>query len=372
MDCVSRKNSTMKAGENRKMDQEQFRQVPLPESWAADWQIDRRLGSGAYSTVYRAVRRDLPGVDAAIKIISIPASEAETDSLRAEGFNASQSQSYYDDIARQYISEIELMEQLKGTPHIVGIEDYKTVRRADGIGNYIFIRMELLTPLDSLMRQRSLTEEEVIRVGIDICSALQLCEAKNILHRDIKPANIFYNDKTPGYIFYKLGDFGIARSVRAMTHGLSSKGTPNYMAPEVFAGKKYDQRADLYSLGVTLYRLLNNNRLPFSSPNDFSAASREDALYRRMAGEPLPLPACGDTGAARVVLKACEFDPDRRYPSAAAMRADLEALLGRAPRPVSPSPAYQTNETLVIVPERPVPVPPAAPAPEAVKAPAAQ
>ena len=179
--------------------------VRLPKSWAMDWTIDRRLGSGASSTVYRAVRRDHPGIDAAIKIISIPASEAERDSLRSEGLNASQSQSYYDDMARQYVSEIELMEQLKGTPYIVAIADYKAVRRSDVVGNYIFIRMELLTPLDSLMSQRTLREDEVLRIGIDLCRALELCEAKNILHRDIKPANIFYNDKTPGYIFYKLG-----------------------------------------------------------------------------------------------------------------------------------------------------------------------
>ena len=157
--------------------------------------------------------------------------------------------------------------------------------------------IELLTPLDSLMSQRKLREDEVLRIGIDICSALELCEAKNILHRDIKPANIFYNDKTPGYIFYKLGDFGIARSLQAMTHGLSTKGTPNYMAPEVFAGKPYDHRADLYSLGITLYRLLNENRHPFSSGQDFSAAAREQALARRMTGEPLPLPTGGSREA---------------------------------------------------------------------------
>ncbi|MBR5090374.1 MAG: hypothetical protein IK093_13175, partial [Ruminiclostridium sp.] len=69
------------------------------------------------------------GIDAAIKIISIPASESETDTLRTEGYSASQSQSYYDDVARQYISEIELMEQLKGTPHGEDIKLYG----ADGV-----------------------------------------------------------------------------------------------------------------------------------------------------------------------------------------------------------------------------------------------
>lgn len=156
------------------MEQGRIPNIQLPQSWAVDWEIDRLLGSGAYSSVYRAVRRDHPGIDAAIKIITIPISETETDTLRSEGFSADQSQSYYDDVARQYISEIEMMEELKGNTHIVGIEDYKVVRRTDMIGNYIFIRMELLIPLETLMRQRSLTEKEVLRVGIDICGSFQV------------------------------------------------------------------------------------------------------------------------------------------------------------------------------------------------------
>ena len=75
--------------------------------------LDRALGSGAFSTVYRAVRRDNPGIEAAIKVISVPASDAETAALRMEGMNETQTQSYYDDIARQYVSEIDLMEDLK-------------------------------------------------------------------------------------------------------------------------------------------------------------------------------------------------------------------------------------------------------------------
>ena len=311
--------------------------IRLPRSWETDWELDRYLGSGAYSTVFRAVRKGHAGMDAAIKVISIPANPSETEALKAEGLTAEQSQSYYDDIARQYVSEIDLMEQLKGTTNIVSIEDYKAVRRGDAIGDRIFIRMELLKPLDAVTRQRTLTEEEVLRLGIDICSALEMCEAKAILHRDIKPANIFINDKTPGYVFYKLGDFGVARNLHAMTHGLSQKGTPNYMAPEVFSGKPYDKRADLYSLGITLYRLLNDNRLPFTPAGNFSSAAMESALSRRMSGEPLPLPCRGSRAACQAILKACEYHPEQRYAGASEMKAALEAALrggrGTAGRP---------------------------------------
>ena len=301
--------------------------IRLPETWAADWILDRRLGSGAFSTVYRAVRRDRPGVEAAIKVISIPANEAEAAALCAEGMNESQSQSFFDAVAREYISEIDLMEDLKGTPNIVSIEDYKVVRKPDGIGNNIFIRMELLKPLDTVLRERTLTEQEAVRLGIDLCSALELCEARKIIHRDIKPANIFVNDKASGYVFYKLGDFGIARSMDSMTRGLSKKGTPNYMAPEVFFGKPYDHRADLYSLGITLYRLLNNNQLPFISDQEMTPATREEALSRRLAGEKLPPPAAAGKALSQVILKACESRPEDRFRSASEMKAALQELL---------------------------------------------
>ena len=310
------------------------RAVRLPESWAADWVLDRALGAGAFSTVYRAVRRDRPGVEAAIKVVSVPGSEAEVAALRSEGMNAAQSQSWFDAIARDYTSEIDLMEDLKGAPNIVGIEDYKVVRKPGGIGNNIFIRMELLKPLDAFVLKRQLTEREAIRLGIDICGALELCASRKIIHRDIKPANIFVNDKMPDRLYFKLGDFGIARSMQALTHALSKKGTPNYMAPEIFNGKTYDARADLYSLGITLYRLLNNNQLPFVTSGNVTPSAREAALSRRLSGEKLPPPANASRELNAILQKACAFDPRERYASAREMKTALEALLaGKAGGP---------------------------------------
>ena len=82
---------------------------------------------------------------------------------------------------------------------------------------------------------------------------------RNIIHRDIKPENIFVND----FGDFKLGDFGIARKMENVTGGLSQKGTFNYMAPEVAGNGRYDSRADIYSLGIVLYRLLNQEPAAF-------------------------------------------------------------------------------------------------------------
>ena len=179
----------------------------------------------------------------------------------------------------------------------------------------------------SVLRERRMTEREVIRLGIDICNALDLCEEKHIIHRDIKPANIFVNDKTPRHVFYKPGDFGVARNLASLTQGLSKKGTPNYMAPEVVNGKPYDHRADIYSLGITLYRLLNGNRLPLVAASDITPTMRENAVARRLGGEKLPPPENASRGLTKAVLKACEYRPEDRYDSAREMKQALEAAL---------------------------------------------
>ena len=96
--------------------------------------------------------------------------------------------------------------------------------------------MELLTNLyDQVMSNSSseacLSQREVIKLGVHLCRALELCSRKNIIHRDIKPENIFISPHGE----YKLGDFGVARQVEQTMSGLSKKGTYTTMAPEVFS-----------------------------------------------------------------------------------------------------------------------------------------
>ena len=225
-----------------------------------EWQIEKKLGRGSYGVVYQAVRKDHHVEShAAIKVISIPSETSEVDSLRAEGLDMNATRTYLQGIVNDFVNEIQLMESLKGIQNIVSVEDYKVVEKTGEIGWNIYIRMELLTPFNTYICDKKMTEKEVIKLGTDICTALEICSRRNIIHRDIKPENIFVND----FGDFKLGDFGIARKLENMTGGLSQKGTYNYMAPEVANSTTYDARADIYSLGIVLYRLLNNNRLPF-------------------------------------------------------------------------------------------------------------
>lgn len=287
-----------------------------------EWKIEKQLGKGSYGVVYQAVRND-NNVEskAAIKVITIPTDSSEVDSLRSEGLDMDGTKSYFKGIVDEFVGEIQLMESLKGMQNIVSVEDYKVVERTDEIGWNIYIRMELLTPFNNYICDKNITEAEVIKLGTDICTALEICSQRNIIHRDIKPENIFVND----FGYYKLGDFGIARKLENVTGGLSQKGTFNYMAPEVANSSEYDARVDTYSLGLVLYRLLNNNKLPFLDTEKqlLSPSERKNAVERRLRGETLTPPAGASAEMADLILRACSYQPGFRFASATEMKEAL-------------------------------------------------
>ncbi len=294
----------------------------LRDIWP-EWEIDSLISHGSFGTVYKASKlNSMAANTAAIKIISITGDNTDCTGL---SFDASRSmlQEAVDDCTR----EIEMMLNFKSAPNIVIIEDYERKEIPDTVGWRIFIRMELLTPLTELMRNRSLKEADVIKLGMDICTALEYCAKENVIHRDIKPANIFINK----FGDYKLGDFGIAKKLESLSGHLSRKGTPNYMAPEIFNNvpdSDSDSTVDTYSLGIVLYQLLNNYRLPFIDPDKqiLSYDDPEKALRKRVSGEALPLPCNASSEMAKIILKACSFSSADRYKSAGEMKRDLNAV----------------------------------------------
>ena len=296
----------------------------LSAIWS-EWNIVERIGEGSFGDVYKVMRNEHGFIDyAAVKVISIPRSISELNSLKADGYDESSARSYFEGVVTDCVSEIKLMVSMKGTANIVNVEDYKVVEKTGVIGWDIFIRMELLTSFVDHSADKKLTESEVIKLGQDMCSALELCAAKNIIHRDIKPENIFRSS----FGDYKLGDFGIARELEKSSGAMSmtSIGTFNYVAPEIPTTKKYDATVDIYSLGLVLYRQLNNNRLPFIDPyaDQITYQARKDAAERRINGEALPFPVDASPEMGHVILRACSFDPSLRFRTATEFKQALE------------------------------------------------
>jgi len=290
------------------------------------WSIQRLIGEGSFGKVFEIRREDFGEVyTAALKVISVPQNKNELQSAYDEGMTGSQAEEYFYSMVQDIVREFAIMARLKGTGNVVSYEDHAVIRHQEGLGWDILIRMELLSPLLAYAKAHPFTRRDVIRLGIDICKALELCQKYNVIHRDIKPENIFVSENGD----FKLGDFGIARTIERASSGLSKKGTYNYMAPEVYRGEEYGFSVDLYSLGIVLYRFLNRNRLPFlpPPPKEISFRSRETALARRMAGETPEVPFYAQGRIGEIVQKACAFDPKERYSSPAQMRQELESIL---------------------------------------------
>lgn len=299
--------------------------IDLKKAWP-DLEPVEKIGEGSYGTVYKCRKiENGKEVFSAVKVITVPKNESEYDVLRIDGFSKEATKQYFADIIDSFSSEIKLLEELKDQPNIVRIEDSKIIAH-DEIKWDIFIKMELLTSFREYSQSHTITREDVIRLGVDICSALEACEKKKIIHRDIKPENIFV-DKDGNF---KLGDFGVARQLEKTNTTMSQKGTYNYMAPEVVFKKKYDKRADIYSLGMVMYKLLNNNREPFVDPDKqiIRYKDRSEAMDRRLKNERLPAPKNADANLAAIILNACEFEKEKRISSATEFKKLLLSVGG--------------------------------------------
>ncbi len=290
------------------------------------WKIVRMIGEGSFGKVFEIQREDF-GVTykAALKAITIPQSQSEVREILSEGMDNESARTYFSSLVKDLVNEFALMSKLKGNSNIVSYENHQVIEHKDGIGWDILIQMELLTPLNSYLQQNPISQQDVIKLGIDLCKALELCQKYNIIHRDIKPENIFVSNNGD----FKLGDFGVARTAEKTTSGMSKKGTYTYMAPEVYKGEAYGATVDIYSLGIVLYRLLNGNRMPFMPPAPalITYDDREKALVRRLSGEPLPPPVNAKGRLADVVRKACTFRAADRYSRPEQLRQDLESVL---------------------------------------------
>lgn len=297
----------------------------INEIWP-EWQAEELLGTGSFGKVYKVRREKMGHISyAAVKVIELPQEMSEVKNLRTSGMDNSSIHVYYKDLIKDLMNEISVMESLKTANNIVAIEDYEVVEKKDEFGWIILIRMELLQNLGEYLEMHTMTEKDVMRLGIDICNALSSCEKENIIHRDIKIDNVFINT----FGAYKLGDFGISKQLEKTSSAMSQKGTNMYMAPEIYRGEAYGSSVDIYSLGIMLYRILNGGRFPFMppTPQPLRYDDTEKAMQRRLSGEPVPEIAGINKKLLQLIQKACAFDAAGRFSSAAELGRELTQLM---------------------------------------------
>lgn len=242
--------------------------------------VSEKLGSGAFGTVYKVIKSNAAGQYVrALKHITIPTEKQYNSVLNSMGGDVSKANNYFSQMLSNIVSEIRILNDLseKGVQHIVRYYE-NDILVTDSPRQYdIFILMEYLTPLEDFIQSMDFLVRDVLKLGLDVLYGLQSCHDNGVIHRDIKDDNIFVSDKGE----YKIGDFGVSKVLKDSSKAESLKGTPNFLAPEVYLGKEgYTKSVDLYSLGIVLYRLLNYSRNPFLPrfPEQYFAQD-EDAAF---------------------------------------------------------------------------------------------
>ncbi len=232
---------------------------------------------------------------------------------------------YFTSALGDIVNEIRILSALSesGVKNIVRYYENDIIDTPSPKTYDIYILMEYLTPLDSYIEQHPFTVKDVIRLGKDILNALIACHAQKIIHRDIKDDNIFVSPEGD----FKLGDFGVSKALKDKSRAESVKGTPNFIAPEVYLGKeKYDNTVDLYSLGIVLYKLLNRSRNPFLPmyPDPYNTNDEDKAFEERMSGKTPEMPLLARNALGAAVLKAI-MNRENRYNSAEEFLEALQA-----------------------------------------------
>jgi eukaryotic-like serine/threonine-protein kinase len=277
-----------------------------PGQRVGEYEVDGKLGQGAFGTVFRAVH-PLIGKVVAIKVL------ARRFSVDPE-------------MVSRFIAEARAVNQIRHR-HIIDIFSFGQL--ADGRHYYV---MEYLDgePLDArIEREGRLSLAAAIPILRAIGRALDAAHGKGIAHRDLKAENVFLGRDPDGAVFPKLLDFGIAKllapeeAAKHKTRTGAPVGTPYYMSPEQCRGRDVDHRTDLYAFGVLAYRMLTG-QYPLDAGDYMSV------LIRQMADTPEPastivpeLPAGVDRALAWLLAK----DPAQRPPS---LRVALLAIEGAA------------------------------------------
>lgn len=259
-----------------------------------NYQLGDKIGQGGMGSVYRARHTGLDR-DVAIKFMDAAVAQDEIG-------------------VERFLREAKLLAKIDH-PNVVRVHDTGRDERGQP-----YIVMELLggISLSERLRQGPMPEAEAVDIACQVLAALEEAHKLGIIHRDIKPSNI--RQLSGGKV--KLLDFGIARDemLSSVTHTGKVIGTPAYMSPEQAEGRSAVPQSDLYALGIVIYEMLTGTA-PFRAETPL-------AVLRMHVDHPPPaLPGFVSKKLREAVGWALEKRPERRFPSAGAMREALHGVV---------------------------------------------
>ena len=299
------------------------------------YRLVRQIGQGATGTVFE-VEQVRIGRRAAMKIV-------HQDAVLAGMFE-------------RLFTEAQAV-NLIGHPNIVEITDVLEPTEGQAVHALVMELLEGRSLADLVSKQEPLSSTRLLPILVQVCDALAAVHAAGFVHRDLKPENVFLVRRESTEAFVKLLDFGLVKttrqdvaSPRATVEGLFL-GSPAYASPEQAAGKKVDERTDIYAVGVMLYELLTG-QLPFEAENV------GDVLIKQITQAPPHLPRhllMTDMGRAfDAIIQAClAKDPAERVLSASQLARTFRELAagdfleaGRVMSSTAPAPHHRRNRAL--------------------------
>ncbi len=289
-----------------------------------EYTVEELIGSGGFGTVYKVSKSNVSGsYSRALKHIVIPSQKQYAAVLNSMGGDHGKADDYFANVLKDIVNEIKILSSLSGknATNIVTYFDNKIVEHKNPTYYDIYILMEYLTPFSDYIEDKEFTVSNVIDLGLDILSALKVCHENDIIHRDVKDDNIFVTADGR----YKLGDFGVSKILKENSRAESMKGTPAFIAPEVYLGSEtYTNSVDLYSLGIVMYHILNHSRSPFMPPypNAYEPSDEDAAFAERMKGSIPPAPQRAPEVLAKVLITAI-LNKDSRYQTVDDFYSDL-------------------------------------------------
>lgn len=281
------------------------------------------IGSGVGSTTYH-VTENATGRTLLLKHISIPTSQKQVQALIYSGAvqDEAEAKDYYKNLAEAYQRELDLTKPLRGNPSLRLYDDIQIDEKEQEIGYDVYLICTPMVSLGTYLEENAMTQLRAVQFAIDLCNSAGALRSVGLLNYNVKPSNIFLN--SAGH--FVLGDLGFVQISELAFSAMPDNQFCAYSAPEFSDPlNSLNETADIYSIGMILYRIFNGNHGPFVDEQTTTSAAEK----KRISGTELPVPIYADYELSAIILKACAFEPEDRYHTPEEFRQVLTDYLER-------------------------------------------
>lgn len=252
------------------------------------------------------------GKEFVVKIVSVPASDAQMDALLKSGafINRIEATSYFKEQARAILNEAKILRQMATSNQFLDYDCVQVVPSISCNGFDIYLLSPRRESFQQIMQKEGLTHSEIINLGLDLCSAMTACRQAGLYYVDLKPGNVFCSGQ-----HYFIGDLGFLPLNVVNKYPLPEAFRSEYTPPELRNGlRPVNDSADIYALGLLLYQVYNGGVLP----------SKKDIIGKLYAP-----PMYADYEMAQIILRACAPDPSIRWRDPQQMSVALTRYMQR-------------------------------------------